>query len=102
MDSERKEFAPMGSKFFPFRVDPFSEGDYCTGMQTGITKVISLVKMASVSFLLKKIVMALQSSISKQSDRLTEVKGHGCTYKGNNSDLEMFTSLLVLGCLLRK
>ena len=25
--SKRKEFAPHGSKFFPFRVDPFSEGD---------------------------------------------------------------------------
>ena len=24
--SERKEFAPKRSKFFPFRVDPFSEG----------------------------------------------------------------------------
>ena len=24
--SKRKEFAPMGSKFFPFRVDPFLEG----------------------------------------------------------------------------
>ena len=24
--SKRKEFAPTGSKFFPFRVDPFSEG----------------------------------------------------------------------------
>ena len=24
--SKRKEFAPRGSKFFPFRVDPFSEG----------------------------------------------------------------------------
>ena len=24
--SKRKEFAPKGSKFFPFRVDPFSEG----------------------------------------------------------------------------
>ena len=23
---KRKEFAPPGSKFFPFRVDPFSEG----------------------------------------------------------------------------
>ena len=23
--SKRKEFAPKGSKFFPFRVDPFSE-----------------------------------------------------------------------------
>ena len=24
--SKRKEFAPRGSKFFPFRVDPFLEG----------------------------------------------------------------------------
>ena len=24
--SKRKEIAPCGSKFFPFRVDPFSEG----------------------------------------------------------------------------
>ena len=24
--SKRKEFPPLGSKFFPFRVDPFSEG----------------------------------------------------------------------------
>ena len=24
--SRRKEFAPMGSKFFPSRIDPFSEG----------------------------------------------------------------------------
>ena len=24
--SKRKEFAPKGSKFFPFRVEPFSEG----------------------------------------------------------------------------
>ena len=23
---KRKEFTPIGSKFFPFRVDPFSEG----------------------------------------------------------------------------
>ena len=27
--SKRKEFAPLGSKFFPFRVDPFSEGIWC-------------------------------------------------------------------------
>ena len=25
-DTKRKEFAPIGSKFFPFRVDPVSEG----------------------------------------------------------------------------
>ena len=24
--SKRKEFAPLGSKFFPFRVDSFSKG----------------------------------------------------------------------------
>ena len=28
-ESKRKEFAPNGSKFFPFRVDPFSEGRKC-------------------------------------------------------------------------
>ena len=27
--SERKEFALLGSKFFLFRVDPFSEGAWC-------------------------------------------------------------------------
>ena len=26
VNSKRKEFAPCGSKFFPFRVDPFSKG----------------------------------------------------------------------------
>ena len=26
--SKRKEFAPRGSKFFPFRVDPFSDSDF--------------------------------------------------------------------------
>ena len=25
--AKRKEFAPKGSKFFPFRVDPLIEGD---------------------------------------------------------------------------
>ena len=29
--SKRKEFAPIGSKFFPFRVDSFSERDSCIG-----------------------------------------------------------------------
>ena len=33
--STRKEFCPHGSNFFPFRVDPFSEGTWCAGMQTG-------------------------------------------------------------------
>ena len=34
---KRKEFAPKGSKFFPFRKDPFLEGS-----QTILTKVASL------------------------------------------------------------
>ena len=33
--SKRKEFAPFGSKFFSFRVDPFSERDWYAGKQTG-------------------------------------------------------------------
>ena len=33
--SKRKEFAPKGSKFFPFREDIFSEGAWCAGKQTG-------------------------------------------------------------------
>ena len=36
--SKRKEFAPRRSKFFPFRVDPFSEGAWCAGKQTGSNK----------------------------------------------------------------
>ena len=33
-----KEFAPLGSKFFPFRVDPFSEEHWWTGKPTGSHK----------------------------------------------------------------
>ena len=36
--SKRKEFAPLGSKFFPFRVDPFSEEALYAGKQTGSHK----------------------------------------------------------------
>ena len=36
--SKRKEFAPLGSKFFPFRVDPFSEENLCSGKPTGSHK----------------------------------------------------------------
>ena len=35
VSSKRKEFAPTGSKFFPFRVDTFPEGVSCAGKQTG-------------------------------------------------------------------
>ena len=33
--SERKEFAPLGSKFFPFRVYSFTYGVWYAGRQTG-------------------------------------------------------------------
>ena len=36
--SLRKEFAPKGSKFFPFRVDPFSEGTDVQASKTGSHK----------------------------------------------------------------
>ena len=32
--SKRKEFAPLGSKFFPFREGPFSEGTWYAEKQT--------------------------------------------------------------------
>ena len=35
---KRKEFALAASKVFPFRVDPFSEGSWCAGLQTGSHK----------------------------------------------------------------
>ena len=35
---KRKEFAPLGSKFFHYRVDPFSEGVWCAEKQTGSRK----------------------------------------------------------------
>ena len=36
--SKRKEFAPIGSKFFPFRVDLFQKGVWCAVKQTGSHK----------------------------------------------------------------
>ena len=42
--SIRKEFAPKGSKFFPYRVDPFSEGVLCGGKQTKISKYYSSLR----------------------------------------------------------
>ena len=47
--SKRKEFAPKGSKFFPFRVEPFSEGDWTSRMQIGSHKIVSLLKNGSNS-----------------------------------------------------
>ena len=42
--SKRKEFAPSGSKLFPFRADPFSEGTWCADQQTGRLKYCLLCK----------------------------------------------------------
>ena len=42
--SKRKEFAPIGSKFFPFRVDPFQIGTDVQERKQELTKVVSLVK----------------------------------------------------------
>ena len=36
--SIKKEFAPTGSKFFPYRADLISEGDWCAAKQTGSHK----------------------------------------------------------------
>ena len=41
--SKRKEFAPCGSKFLSFWVEPFSEGDCCVRKQTG-NHVVFLAK----------------------------------------------------------
>ena len=49
---KRKEFAPKGSKFFPFRVDPFSEG-----RQSNFDRVVS---PESVSIHLKEHNVVLQ------------------------------------------
>ena len=42
--SKRKEFAPNGSKFFPFRVDHFSEGAGVQKSDQEVMKDVSLVK----------------------------------------------------------
>ena len=42
---KRKEFAPVWSKFFPFRVHPFLRRELvCEESKQDVTKVISLVK----------------------------------------------------------
>ena len=43
--SKRKEFAPCGSQFFPFRADPFSERVWCARKQNRKSiKLASLLK----------------------------------------------------------
>ena len=42
--SKRKAFAPLGSKCFSFRIDPFLEGDWCTGNQTGRCAAVGWTK----------------------------------------------------------
>ena len=40
-----KNLLPIGSKFFPFSVDPFLEGTWCAGNQTGTHKSYLPFKM---------------------------------------------------------
>ena len=59
--SKREEFATMGSKFFPFRVDSFQNELGVQKSKQEVTKVASLVKLAEsipsvsvpLSFLIK-------------------------------------------------
>ena len=45
--SKRKEFAPKGSKFFPFRVYPFLDGIcYCRKAKRKSQKLSAMIKMA--------------------------------------------------------
>ena len=41
--SKRKEFAPRGSKFFPFRVDPFEDGDRIHFDRTASPESVSIL-----------------------------------------------------------
>ena len=52
--SKRKEFAPMGSKVFPFRVDPISEGRK--------NSILTVASPESVSMLLKHTVRKIKKS----------------------------------------
>ena len=42
--SKRKEFAPKGSKFFPFRVDPFQKESDMQEQKEEVTIIVSLVE----------------------------------------------------------
>ena len=41
---KEKNLLPFGSKFFPFRVDFFSQRSYCVGKQQEVINNVSLVK----------------------------------------------------------
>ena len=69
-----------GGKFFPFKADPFSEGDWCEGKQTGDNKNVSIEKKAEnlpcVSIHLKPPVSSLYCIYPKYSD--TSTPYHTC------------------------
>ena len=46
--SKRKEFAPTGSKVFPFRVDPFSKRNACARKQAESNNSFLFVKLAEI------------------------------------------------------
>ena len=56
--SKRKEFAPLGSKFFPFRVDSFSEGRQ--------NQFVRIVSPESVSLPLKDCLRTAKIQVSPQ------------------------------------
>ena len=47
---KRKEFAPKGSKFFPFRVDFFPEGHLLIRKHGEVKEIFSLVKNGGKSY----------------------------------------------------
>ena len=47
---KRKEFAPYGSKFFPFSVDPFSEGTQFAGKQRNHKSCLTCQKNGRIFF----------------------------------------------------
>ena len=64
--SKRKEFAPKGSKFFPFRVDPFSEK---IGEQESKQDVTKLSPLQTVAENLPGVLYPLKLLPSLQQDK---------------------------------
>ena len=58
---KRKEFAPKGSKFFPFRVDPFSEDPFSVAQSgariIGDLEVVVLIVTGSGNILSWRLIM---------------------------------------------
>ena len=61
----RKEFAPHGSKFFPFRVDPFSDRTWLAEKQTGSHKSCLLCKTEAEIYHVYQIPRKMKRSCQK-------------------------------------